>query len=93
MMKRAVFCSFLFNREKCYARRDGEFWHIFAKKCQEGRGILAHICQKVNKRSKMPGGTGNFGKYLPKSEQKEQNNAKKPLAKNLSPSALTCSIV
>ena len=41
----------------------------------------------------MPGGTGNFGTYLPKSEQKEQNNAKKPLAKNLSPSALTCSIV
>ena len=41
-MKRAVFCSFLFNREKCYARR-----------CQEGRGILAHICQKVNKRIKI----------------------------------------
>ena len=32
------------------AKRDGEFWHIFAKRCQEGRGILAHICQKVNKR-------------------------------------------
>ena len=35
------------------------------KKCQEGRGILAHICQEV------PRGTGNFGTYLPKSEQKD----------------------
>ena len=54
---------------------------------QRSLSSLPLICQEV------PGGTGNFGTYLPKSEQKEQNNAKKPLAKNLSPSALTCSIV